>query len=114
MLRTKATSTIFLIMIPTSAMIKGATASRINAHHDASYDNYAYAVYSCDWECQDVTGIKCVLLATSSATCNFYADTSCADYLVQLYINEGVPSTSIENSFGTLILGDANSIACAS
>jgi hypothetical protein len=112
MLGTKATSTILLIVISTLAMVMEATASQINTYHDTNCDNYAYTVYSSDWECQDIAGIECVLLATSSATCNFYYDTSCAEYIQQEYLSEGEKW----NTLGTAIFGggEANSIACAS
>jgi hypothetical protein len=112
MLGTKATSTIFVIMISALTMILGATTSQINGCHDTNCDNYAYAVYSSDWECRDIAGIECVLLATSSATCYFYYDASCAEYIQQKYLSEG----ERWNTLGTAIFGggEANSIACAS
>jgi hypothetical protein len=112
MLGTKATSTILLIVISTLAMTMGATASQINAYHDTNCDNYAYTLYSSDWECQAIAGIECVLLATLSATCNFYYDISCTEYIQQEYLSE----EEKWNTLGTSIFGsgEANSIACAS
>ncbi|KAL7972084.1 hypothetical protein HDV63DRAFT_371031 [Trichoderma sp. SZMC 28014] len=57
------------------------SATQVNVYHDLNCAQYAYTVYSSNWQCQDINGVKGIDMVNSNAQCNTYKDTNCQEYI---------------------------------
>jgi hypothetical protein len=74
-------------------------ATQVNSYHDDNCGDFAYAVYSANWGCQNVDGVQSLKIASSSAKCNVYSDTNCQNFYSALN-NPGCSGSTFQ--FGSI------------
>jgi hypothetical protein len=71
-----------------AALALVASATQVNVYHDGLCKQYAYTVYSNNWECKDINGVHGAIKVNSPYQCNAYLDTNCQQYAFKLDSNQ--------------------------
>jgi hypothetical protein len=87
-----------------AALALVASATQINVYHDGACQEYAYTVYSNNWECVDINGVESVIKVNSPYQCNVYYRTGCKSFAFTLDSAQ-CANAPLGGSFG--------SVACA-